>query len=1312
MPDYQDTQYSPDLERIAEEDALQEQLEAIQLKEEQEQQAAETEATPTSTPEPTSGEVREGWEPGGLFNAPTNDAEWALHNEKVQEETDYLAKNIVTGVGDTFLGVGEMLEKAVLRGQEGPISALKNKYEETFPTSTPLRKFAGLVLPMLWGGGIVQAKLKGSSLMQQLPRWKQIAASTAAEIGVEATVLAGSTSATDDNMIKMFNDTFGTNLIGATSDKYHPSLNYTLNVLEGAVVTTAVASVEVFAFLRGLKLGKPSVEVVANTPEAADVIARNADVNLDIGANPYDIYTGKREAALNEESFIRLNKVGGENIADLPYTRDITGVQRPVQNLNVDKVGAVVDNARIKLDPTVGAGVRRSVLSNAETRAVVNSNPEEHSDILGEVAEQMFPDVDAIMSDGTVIKQAQLRAEVDNTVLAAFNSDPAEFAADVNAMKSMVLGTEKFLTPEQYLVLGEAFKRTFDLSLSPDKLRASGMIAQQAADNISTASVAAALVDEVTDVTPQLVNVFENLRLLSGEVERHKFAKQFGLERIRLLKKVDSPEAAQEVSERLIQLNKEYTEGVGTAIDEGRAITDNLREIAEANPHYLKPFRDLYLEAGNDVNNLYTMNRWVQNKLGVLKKAIIDGEAHVPSLIIQGMRSAMYNSVLLGTSLPRSVAGNAILTAAKPISAILGAGRGAILLNGADAADLRRSVAVYSGVKENFFRGLDLMRRRWKHINENPLLAQKGGRADLRTARSEELDKINDFKRAWETEGKPVDGRIAAANTAMLLGWYNDNKIVRSGVNALHAVDGFFSAFQGTGIARARAYDEIFQYSNGAFNDEYFTKRSAELFDSYFDPVSGLPTDEAVKHSTAEISLNLPNFLVNRLEGFLDAVPAAQPTFMFARTGMNAFDVSWSFLPTSELGLGIGRARKLLRAKTTAEKTAALAEHGLEYSETMWRAKKNEYIGRTIAGQGLVMAASMWALDGNLYGPGPTDHGERQRMMRIMGGNYFNHIKNPFTGEWHDYRGMEPFSMILGLVGSMAFEAQRTDQAVMEDLYRKTAHALTMNVTNQTFFKQFEPLAALLGKDPTAWSRFAANTANMIVPLSGLRTIINNTFAPQLKDVERDLGSMIANRMFKITSGLEDEIDIYTGQPINYVNPINAGINAVLPFLKSNGGMEPWRQWLVETGWDGGSRIRKNPDTGMEYTPADRQWIHRYIAQHMKLAGQIQALSESPELNAELKEYKRQLDAGQYSQAEFPVEHTKVYKQLDLIHDRAFTLAHRAWVHKNLQGTIGAALKNQIENRILYGDMQGAAEGAKVLRKRNEEVKEFIKMNK
>jgi len=114
----------------------------------------------------------------------------------------------------------------------------------------------------------------------------------------------------------------------------------------------------------------------------------------------------------------------------------------------------------------------------------------------------------------------------------------------------------------------------------------------------------------------------------------------------------------------------------------------------------------------------------------------------------------------------------------------------------------------------------------------------------------------------------------------------------------------------------------------------------------------------------------------------------------------------------------------------------------------------------------------------------------------------------------------------------------------------------------------------------------------------------------------------------------------------------------------------------------------------------------------MNLAGQIQALSNSPELNAELKQYKQELDAGQFTQEEYPIEMTKAYQQINTIHDRAFKLGHLAWIHKNRQFTKMGAHQNQVENMILYGNMKGAAESAKVLKKRKEEAAELIKMNK
>ena len=280
MPDYQNEEINPAFEAMQREQEQDARIEAAIAQQQLEQQVEEQAQTPvpTSTPEPTQEEEDEG--PKDIWGRP-----WPQSQEEIDAESQQIAQDVVTGVGDTVLGIGELVEKVALRGQEGIISAAKEKYEERFPHMTPLRKIVGLVYPMIVGSGWAQAGLKGAKWFQQLPRWKQIATSTAAEIGVEAPILAGSTSATDDNLIKTFNDSFGTSLIGATADEYHPSVNYLLNLAEGATLTSLVGGVELFAAFRGGVIGKPSIEAVANTPEAAEILARNADIDLDAGAN-------------------------------------------------------------------------------------------------------------------------------------------------------------------------------------------------------------------------------------------------------------------------------------------------------------------------------------------------------------------------------------------------------------------------------------------------------------------------------------------------------------------------------------------------------------------------------------------------------------------------------------------------------------------------------------------------------------------------------------------------------------------------------------------------------------------------------------------------------------------------------------------------------------------------------------------------------------------------------------------------------------------------------------------------------------------
>ena len=64
------------------------------------------------------------------------------------------------------------------------------------------------------------------------------------------------------------------------------------------------------------------------------------------------------------------------------------------------------------------------------------------------------------------------------------------------------------------------------------------------------------------------------------------------------------------------------------------------------------------------------------------------------------------------------------------------------------------------------------------------------------------------------------------------------------------------------------------------------------------------------------------------------------------------------------------------------------------------------------------------------------------------------------------------------------------------------------------------------------------------------------------------------------------------------------------------------------------------------------------------------------------------------------------------MHNRAYKLAHMAWLHKYQMNTPAADIKNQLQNQLLYGDIEGAAQTSKAYKEERKRVKDLIKMNK
>jgi hypothetical protein len=171
-----------------------------------------------------------------------------------------------------------------------------------------------------------------------------------------------------------------------------------------------------------------------------------------------------------------------------------------------------------------------------------------------------------------------------------------------------------------------------------------------------------------------------------------------------------------------------------------------------------------------------------------------------------------------------------------------------------------------------------------------------------------------------------------------------------------------------------------------------------------------------------------------------------------------------------------------------------------------------------------------------------------------------------------------------------------------------------------------------------------------------------------------------------VNEQLVDMLDVYTGKPINTGSPWNSWVNSMLPFFKTNEGMEEWRQKLLATGWDGLQVPRTHPKTGEALNPAERQWINNWIADNEKLDEKIdQLLSQND--NYWMKEIKKYAKArGTKDQSEFPIKETVVHEKLDDLHNAAFKRAHAAMSQQYSQYSNQDALQQGVNAAINRGD--------------------------
>jgi len=724
---------------------------------------------------------------------------------------------------------------------------------------------------------------------------------------------------------------------------------------------------------------------------------------------------------------------------------------------------------------------------------------------------------------------------------------------------------------------------------------------------------------------------------------------------------------------------------------------DMIRTIARDRPDAAQPLIDAFALSKGDVDTLDKLMKWSAKQLspmGLLKS----GDEGL-NAFAQGAWAVVYNNMLSGISALKAINGNTVSLTLRTSNAYLGTGIG-ILMGRNTVDDLRRATYVYGSFLTVNKRALgaswDTFKRTWnngKWGNDGQMDFRELAREDLVTDYNPNLwDTLADMEQVYEKDGNW--GRLAQYRFVRFMYDLGNWRWTKYGTNAMIGSDAYVQTTVASQMARARAWDEISSIGyKGAELAQQLARAEKMAYDESFDALGNL-TDAAAKNAAGEIALNLDDETATWLTRGINKLPILKPFFMFPKTGVNGVKMAMSYTPIATLP-GMNRYSKVLWAGDDIDKIKeALMEHGIAYDGVpngmaIFKGLEAEYRGRVAFGALLSSGMLGYALGGNIRGNGPVNAGERKKLR-----DNFNWQPKTINvaGKWVSYAGYEPLDTILTLVGDLAYYSRDIGSTLTESFVDKLAWTLSATFVNKSWVAGLEPVVAVANGDETAITRFLANQTRSAIPMSGALGVVNNAITSSQKDIYNDLVGYVKNRLPGFSSQLPEQIDIYTGKPLNDIdNPVLRALNAVNP-VKISEGTEPWRQWLIDSGWDGVQMIRKDSSGNHEYTPQEREVLYKYIGEQ-QLWKEFDKLSKNKKYNDQLDRIRAMRVQGRPSE-EIQAAQSEVYSVMNDIMSQAQKAAEMRMQQENepMWRSIQESLTNK--NLMKQGRIDDAARAA------------------
>ena len=1014
----------------------------------------------------------------------------------------------------------------------------------------------------------------------------------------------------------------------ATTDADSPDVKRMKNVNEGAIFAVLASIVEGVAYITQ---SQRSLRNVAQfNPDKINSLVKDEFTDIKFSDSPVEDVTlrnvARKQRDLDDLNEYFLNQGVSEN--KIPGLNDMWDDKETlIRTKDQDGIiGAAVDQAQIANNVDSSYGRIGNIISERARLEGLELGNLQQRTLVGNLVQEL-------KDAGRYSKKLNSGRIISEKMIDESGKDLAAYVLNPNVDKDDLLKIfdefNKSIDDSPIKLVGKkginsAVKQLKTQLADLDTQKARAYLLTSEAGQISDMAEGIRLMDDPVAFQRASDHLINRLEVLMVEKELA------GFEANSLITNMNAWKAAKETGDKAIM-----EEAAKTIVDNNNArlfeivpkvkeYTTTLKGLAKEQPEFIKPLILASEMADGDVNSMYSLHKYAQNKLGVFSKVFRDRNPEVPSIINQAWIGTYFNSMLSAIGTPmRAGLGNATGLFGRGLANIWGA------VSEGDLGRARKAYIAHVALDDTLLKANQHLKLTWKKASTNPTESVAITRGDVQVKQEQSLEALGAYAEAAEQNGE--------YGVTRLLQIYDDldamqtDPVLRFGPNSMSGLDGFSKSVTASTQAKYLAMEKL-EDAGLPFTKENLQKASNEIYESFRD-TDGLLNEQTINSINSEIALNADSPLVDSLNNLIKETPVLRSVLTFPRTTANVIETFGRWSPAGVLSkdfedlwgkhnfganqfLGIGKRSedsfKPEEIKDILQRKGRSIDGN--YMEE-FRRLRYEVKGKAAIGfwaTNLIIGA---AISDRCTGNGHYDKA-RQR-VRVANKWKPRVCKVPGTNKQVSYEWMGPIGDWMSLVIDVVDNFDTLSTSAIEDILPKAAWIFASAFTNRGNLAALEPLHDIAQGNGNAAIRFASSFGNNALPLGGLRNEIGRTLNPQLRILKSEFNDHMRNRnawldTFDPSNKLAGMYSPVEGTPIGVEEDVLTRMWNLNRVIKVSSAPSPEEQFLIDIEFNSNPSMRTSRG-GVILEPDEISAIQSLMGQQKHYKKSLQRLKRKAE---------------------------------------------------------------------------------------------------